>query len=109
VTPLATKHGKIPVPPPHLEAPELALWRALVATYAFDEPASLELLMVACEARGRARRCRERIRADGGEVVEDRWKQLQRHPLLSAESHAQASFLSAMRQLRLDIAGEEDR
>jgi hypothetical protein len=44
-----------PDAPAHLARPEAQLWRELVRTYRFDDPASLELLTQAMEARGRAK------------------------------------------------------
>jgi hypothetical protein len=82
----------------------------LVAEFVIDDAASLETLALACEARARARRCRIKINEnETGEVVTDRWGQLQRHPLLTSEAHAHGVFLSAMRQLRLDVTGEGNK
>jgi hypothetical protein len=75
-----------------------------VRAYRFDDVASLELLLQACEARSRARTCREQVEREG-QTVRDDHGTLKAHPLLSIERSAQASFLSAMRLLRLDLAG----
>jgi P27 family predicted phage terminase small subunit len=90
--------------PAHLEAPERALWDELVRTYRFDDAASLELLTQAMEARARARQAREVVKDQGPTVTDDRGN-LKAHPLLSVERSAQASFLSAIRLLRLDLTG----
>lgn len=88
--------------PKHLDKSESALWHQIVRDYEFDDAASLEVLAAALEARQRARRCRERIDADG-EAITDRFAQIKPHPLLPAERDARAAFLSAMRLLNLDV------
>jgi hypothetical protein len=90
--------------PPHLAGPERELWDGLVRTYRFDDPGSLELLTQALEARARARSCREEVAKDGQTVRDDRGN-LKAHPLLAVARSAEASFLSAMRLLRLDLTG----
>jgi phage terminase small subunit len=102
VVPIPGKRGPKPAVPAHLEPEEQALWRDLYASHSLDDPASLVLLATVCEARGRVRRCRILIDAQG-ETVVDRFGVIKPHPLLSAESHAQATFLGAMRALRLDV------
>jgi terminase small subunit-like protein len=94
--------------PGHFAEPEADLWRQLVASYRFDDPASLELLRQALEARARARLCRETVEREGATVRDDHGTQ-KAHPLLAIERSAQASFLSAMRLLRLDIGGGKDK
>jgi Phage terminase, small subunit len=91
--------------PEHFAEPERDLWRQLVTSYRFDDPASLELLVQALEARARARLCREQV-AEEGATARDDHGAMKAHPLLSVERQAQASFLSAMRLLRLDIGGK---
>jgi phage terminase small subunit len=92
-------------PPAHLEKPEQKLWGDLTAEFTFTDAASTAMLTTALEAHMRARRCREKIDADG-EAVTDRFGQVKPHPLLAAERDARAAFLSAMRTLNLDLAGE---
>jgi hypothetical protein len=95
-----------PCAPAHLDPEESALWDSIVATYRFDDSASLELLVVAMEARQRSRVCREKIKLDGLVVLDDH-NTLKGHPLLQVERAAWAAFLSAMRLLRLDYTGEK--
>jgi P27 family predicted phage terminase small subunit len=90
--------------PQHLAAEEAKLWDQLVRTYRFDDPASLELLTQACEARGRARQAREMVQNEGSTYKDDRGN-LKAHPMIAVERSAEASFLSAFRLLRLDLAG----
>jgi phage terminase small subunit len=90
------------VVPKHLEHTEKLLWKSILETYAFDDAASLTMLRTALEAHQRARKCRERIDADG-EVIVDRWGQLKPHPLLSAERDARAALISGLKALNLDL------
>jgi len=90
--------------PTHLEKPEKALWRELMASHQFDDPASLALLRTTLEAHQRARRCREAIDKEG-ETVKDRFDQIKPHPLLAAERDARSAFLVGMRALNLDTTG----
>jgi P27 family predicted phage terminase small subunit len=94
--------------PKHLDAPERDLWERLIRSFALDDPGSRELLLQACEARMRARLAREIILKEGCTYRDDR-KNLKAHPAVAMERSAQASFLSAMRLLKLDLAGTEKR
>lgn len=87
-----------PSPPPHLAAPESKLWRTIVADYNIDDSGGLAILAVALEAAGRARRCREMIDASGELTAEGK-----PHPLLLCERDSRKLFLSALRQLELDV------
>jgi hypothetical protein len=87
-----------------LDPPERELWEQLTECYRFDDPASRELLTQAMEARARARQAREVVQSEGPTYRDDR-NNLKAHPLLGVERSAQASFLSAMRLLRLDLTG----
>src|SRR5262245_43775061 len=100
-----TKTGQHANAPRHLAAPERELWSKLVLVYRFDEPASLALLTQALEARQRARQCREQV-AKEGQTVLDKKGVLRAHPLINSERAANASFLSALRLLRLDLVGD---
>ena len=95
-------HGNAPK---HLPAPEQALWNEVVKTYRFDDAASLELLTQAMEARHRARLCREQVLKEG-QIFTDKKGITRAHPLLQIERSAQASFISALRLLKLDLSGE---
>lgn len=97
-----TKILKRAAPPKHLERPEAALWRSIVAQFSFDDPASLELLTAAMEAKQRARRCRQIVDKDGERVV-DRFGQLRVHPLIAAERDARAAFVRTVEALHLQL------
>jgi phage terminase small subunit len=90
--------------PSHLPRPEQQLWNELRRTYRIDDAAAKELLTQACEARMRARLCRLTV-AEEGATVTDKKGIVRAHPLLQIERSAQASFISALRLLRLDLSG----
>jgi P27 family predicted phage terminase small subunit len=90
--------------PAHLAEPERQLWDKLIRSYTLDDPAAQELLLQACEARGRAREAREQLTKEGLTYRDDR-NNLKAHPAIQTERSAQSAFLAAMRSLRLDIGG----
>jgi phage terminase small subunit len=94
-------------PPRHLPRAEQALWSELRRTYHIDDRASTELLTQACEARMRVRLCREQV-AKEGQVVIDKKGVVRAHPLLQIARSAEASFVSALRLLRLDLSGSTE-
>ena len=83
--------------PKHLAGPEADLWRTLVDDYAITDSGGLAVLLAALEAHSRARTCREQIDRDGL-LVEGK-----PHPLLLCERDSRKLFLSALRQLDLDV------
>jgi phage terminase small subunit len=99
------RHGNGKAPPRHLPREEQELWRELVNTYRIDDAASREVLCQAMEARLRVRLCRTQV-AEEGQTVIDKKGIVRAHPLLQIERSAQASFISALRLLRLDLSGE---
>ena len=97
-------HGNGKGPPRHLPSAEQALWSELQRTYQIDDRASTELLTQACEARMRVRLCREQVAKEGQTVI-DKKGIVRAHPLLQVARSAEASFVSALRLLRLDLSG----
>jgi P27 family predicted phage terminase small subunit len=93
--------------PRHLPGPEKDLWERLIRSYSIDDPASRELLLQACEARMRCRLAREIIEAEGATYLDG--KRIKAHPAVAMERSAQASFLSSLRLLKLDLSGTEQR
>ena len=87
-----------PSPPPHLEAIEAALFGAIQREYGISDSAGLALLVAACESAGRARKCRERIDAEGELTAEGKM-----HPLLTTERDNRRAFVSTIAQLGLDL------
>lgn len=95
------------MPPGHLEEPEQTLWRSMVKDYAIDGAASLEILATAMDARGRMRKCREAIDAEGS-LVPDRYGNYKANPLLVAERGARDSYAKLLRILNLDMSGSAE-
>src|SRR5262245_9073183 len=100
-------HGHGNLPPRHLPRAEQALWSELQRTYKIDDGAALELLTQACEARMRVRLCREQVAKEGQTVI-DKKGIVRAHPLLQVARSAEASFVSALRLLRLDLSGSQE-
>jgi phage terminase small subunit len=88
-------------PPAHLSPAARALWSRLHRAFTLDDPGSLEMLLIACEAHDRAERARKLIDAEG-EVLRDRFQQPKPHPACAIERDARAMKLQALRALRLD-------
>jgi phage terminase small subunit len=101
----STKINRVPPAPGHLEPPEKTLWRSIAKEFAIDDPGSISILSAGMDAHQRARRCRERIDAEG-ETITDRFEQTKVHPHLASERDARAAFLAAMRVLNLDVGGK---
>jgi P27 family predicted phage terminase small subunit len=91
-----------PDPPEHLGEPERQIWRDTFKDFDFDSRAAIAVLAVALEAHMLARQCREAIARDGLTLV-GRDNQLKPHPLLAVERDARQSFLSAIRNLGLEL------
>ena len=67
-----TAPAKVTPPvPKHLDEVGSELWRTVTELYAFDDPASLEVLAQACAARSRAAKCAALI-DQHGEMVKTR-------------------------------------
>jgi len=99
--PASKRVARLAPPPSHLEEPEQALFRQLIAEYQIDDAASISLLATAMEAHMRMRHARERIALDG-EVVKNRFNELRAHPSVAVERDARDAYLRAMRALRLE-------
>src|SRR5262245_60688059 len=93
--------------PTHLPREEQQLWIDLRRTYKIDDCAGMALITQACEARMRARLCRLTV-AEEGSTMTDKKGITRAHPLLQIERSAQASFISALRLLRLDLSGSTE-
>ena len=89
-------------PPPHLKTAGADLWTRVQAEYGIDDAAGLALLTAAAEALDRMRAAQESI-ATHGEMVLDRYQQLKTNPACVLERDSRVGFLSALRQLNLDL------
>ena len=83
--------------PKHLASPEADLWKTLIDDYGISDSGGQAILLAELEAHSRARMCRELIDRDGL-LVEGK-----PHPLLLCERDSRKLFLSALRQLDLDV------
>ncbi len=85
-------------PPNHLESPESAFYAQMISEYGIADSGGLALLLAACESAARARKCRERIDADG-ELSESG----KVHQLMNAERDNRKAFVSTINSMGLDI------
>jgi hypothetical protein len=77
------------------------LWREVTAMYAFDDPASLEMLRQACFATQRAERCAASVN-EHGEMIRV-GKTLRANPLLRDELGFRALAARLLSKLGLDL------
>ena len=96
------KHNPTPTPPAGLSEPAATWWEATRAEYSIDDAAGLALLNQAAQALDRADAARTLLEAEGL-VVRDRFDQPKPHPASVIVRDAEASFRSALRDLRLDV------
>ncbi len=85
-----------------LSAEATKLKSSIIKEYDIDDSAGLRILQTACEAFDRMREAQKNIQRDGMTVM-DRWGQIKAHPLCSVERDSRAQFLSALKQLNLDL------
>jgi len=89
------------VAPRHISAAGRRLFADVVRGYAL-EPHHVALLVKACEAYDRAEQARVLIDAEGL-VVRSRLGEPRQHPAIPVERDSRAAFMSALKQLGLDI------
>jgi len=99
---LKNRGSRLPKPPRHLSPSARLLWRGLVEEYALDDVAALAILTAGLEAFDRAAAAKALLDADGP-VVTDRWGQKKTHPAASVERDNRAAWMSALKQLNLDV------
>jgi hypothetical protein len=90
-----------PDPPGKLGETGMALWRAVVANYEFDDPGSTEILFQACAAADRAETCRRIVDQDG-ELIRTKVG-TRSHPLLRDELNNRTFVVRALGKLGLDL------
>ena len=92
----------VPAAPRHLSRSSRALWRRLVADYGLDdEPHSLRVLTLACEALDRADEARVILAAEGP-VFHNRFGEPRPHPAAAIERDAAIRAARMFRELSLD-------
>ena len=92
--------------PAHLGPKAAAFWRGVQAEYGVSDAPGLALLLVAAEALDRLEQARE-ILAKEGVLAPDRWGVMRKHPALEMERESRGGFLTALRQLGLEVEAEE--
>jgi hypothetical protein len=89
-------------PPSHLKPAGAKLWRELVAEYGIGDAAGLALATTAAECLDRSKAA-QKVIADHGEVVLDRYGAPKLNPACGLEKDARAGLLAALKALNLDI------
>jgi hypothetical protein len=90
-----------PAPPGKLGETGMALWRAVVANCAFDDPGSIEILYQAAAAADRAEACRRIVDQDG-ELIRTK-AGTRSHPLLRDELNNRTFVVRSLARLGLDL------
>src|SRR5262245_28418530 len=103
-----TAQQEPPRPPKELGRHGKVLWRSLQEEYAITDRGGLAYLVSVCRAEDDIQRMRAIVATDG-DVVEDRFKQKQPHPLLAAIRGAEQVKRQALAGLRLDVEPLRDR
>ena len=89
-------------PPRGLSAEARKLWSEIVREYSITDPAGLSILRAGLESFDRAATAKRLLDVEGAVVV-DRWNQRKVHPAAAVERDSRAAWLSALKQLNLDI------
>lgn len=92
----------LPRAPVGLSSAAKRLWRGLVQEYGLDDTAGLVILTAGLEAYDRAAAAKVLLDRDGPTIT-DRWDQQKVHPAASVERDSRAAWMSALKQLNLDI------
>jgi P27 family predicted phage terminase small subunit len=96
------KKGNGHKPPKHLSREAKRIWRDLTGEYVIVDAAGLAILTAGLEAYDRAQGAKSLLDKDGP-VFRDRYGQPRVHPAASVERDNRAAFLSALKQLNLDL------
>ena len=88
-------------PPEHLSTSSKTWWKEVVSKYEFTEGHSLKLLNLAATALDTAEDARKTV-ADEGATIMDRHSVAKRHPAVSIELQAVASFVRLLDALGIN-------
>ena len=88
--------------PDYLTPESKTLWDSILSEFEIDDCAGLKILSTGLESYDRAQKAREQIDEEGMTLV-DRFGISKPHPLLASERDSRAAFLSALKQLNLDL------
>ena len=94
--------------PKHLSKEAKQIWRRLVDEYGINDAGGTEILRTGLEAFDRAQAARASIDKTGL-LIKDRFGAIKPHPLIACERDARAAYLSALKQLQLDVEPLRDR
>lgn len=94
---------KAPAPPRHLHAAGRDLWRAVVASFAMDEPHRRAVLVMAAECLDRIAEARAAIERDGAYLDGGRYG-AKAHPAIAVERDQKRLAMTALAMLDLDLS-----
>ena len=88
---------------PHrpLGAVGLRLWREILESYSIDDAASIEILLLACEALDRAEILKAEIKKDGSVLRSETSSMVREHPAIKHELANRAFVAKQLRELGL--------
>jgi hypothetical protein len=84
-----------------LGAAGLRLWREILESYSIDDAASMEVLLLACEALDRAEILKAEIKKDGPVLRSETSRMVRDHPALKIELANRAFVAKQLRELGL--------
>jgi hypothetical protein len=84
-----------------LSAAGLRLWREILESYTLDDAASMEVLLLACEALDRAEILKAEIKKDGAVLRSETSSMVRDHPGLKHELANRAFVAKQLRELGL--------
>lgn len=94
--------GRNSAPPRGLSAEARKLWKDILREYSITDPAGLSILRAGLESFDRASTAKRLLDVEGA-VVRDRWGQSKVHPAAGVDRDSRAAWLSALKQLNLDL------
>ena len=102
------KKPKAPANPLGFSRAAADLWRRLRAEYLILDSGGLTILEAALRSFDRAEEARRMLDKDGC-CIKDRWGQVKPHPAAPIERDARGAFLTALRQLHIELPDGVER
>ncbi|MCP5010963.1 MAG: hypothetical protein GY942_13360 [Aestuariibacter sp.] len=91
-----------PKAPKQLSREAKQWWRKFQEEYGVEDEAGLLLMQTALEAFDRMKEA-QKVIAEDGLMIKDRFDQLKAHPLLTTERDSRAQMLTALKSLNFDL------
>lgn len=97
-----TSSPKLPPPPRHLSKEARGWWVRLVTQFCIDDEPGLLTLQATMEAFDRLREA-QKVLAEAGITVADRFGQPRQHPATCVERDARTAMMRGLKALNLDV------